>query len=177
MLLTGAIVSSCKSSKIDTGSSDLDGRRVTVPCSVRSDVNFFRARGLGESIDLATSNDKALAAAQSRISQLIQAKVQKVVEEYTQSISNGTNEALGKDFQSATRNSVNQLLSNTVIACEEIIQKSNGIYTTYMGIEINKEDLKNGLNQSMLGVAQKNAIQYDKARFYEKFDKQFSQNN
>lgn len=177
VVLAICLASGCASSKVKTGSSDLDGKIITIPCTVRSDVNFYRARGIGESIDLATSSDKALSASQSRIAQLIQAKVQKLVEDYTRSTSSGNQESLGKDFQQATRNKVNQALSNTIIACEQVVQKDNGIYTTYMGVEINKEDLKSSLNQSMMDVAQKRRIQYDSQQFFEKFDTEFNQEN
>lgn len=154
-------INACRSSK-----------NINIPCDENSDREYYRAMGIGESIDLSTSMKKSLIAAQTNVSLLIETRVQNLVETYTGSVSNGQQEALGKSFQEASRNSVDQMLRNTTISCKKTVQEKNGMYKTYTAVEISKSELKDELDKAILSETQKRNIEYDRDKFFQNFDNQ-----
>jgi len=146
----------------------------TQPCVKQTDKKFYRAMGEGSSIKRSMSYDKALNAAQTRVSRLITADIKGKIKDYSASIegnaSDAVKESYSSDFEQGFLTTVNQTLSNTVIHCQEAVQEKDGTYITYIGIELSKEELNEALNKQAMSISEQNDIRHDSDKFYETFN-------
>lgn len=144
------------------------------PCSVPSDKGYYRSFGDGSSIKRSISYDKALALAQSRVAQLIQTDVDGKWKLYQESVEEGAGgagkESASEDFQRGAQGVINQSLKNTVIHCDQAFQKKDGTYVTYIGVELDKEEVNKALNDVALDISKKREIRHNSEVFFETFN-------
>jgi len=151
-----------------------DEVEIKIPCQKegRSDKNFFRADNSATSSDMSLSREKALLAAKQKLSSLIQSQLKSVTDRYVNETEVGKNSSFEQKFENLTREVVNQKLNDINITCEKnTFDKTNNKYTTYIAVEISKEDLLKGVN-SGITKDEKLRVDYDKMKFEQIFNQE-----
>jgi len=164
--------SSCKGKK-NVGGSGKKPTEITIPCKDegRSDKNYFRADASATSQDMSLSREKALSAAKAKLAGLINTKIKSVTDRYVNETEVGQNSDFEQKFENLTREVVNQTLVDVAIICEKNYQEATGKYTTYVAIEVSKDAMLNGINNS-LTKDQKLRVDYDKMKFEQIFNEE-----
>ncbi|MBR2298579.1 MAG: LPP20 family lipoprotein [Bacteroidales bacterium] len=159
---------SCGAPKAVT--SDL--KEVSVPLSskeYRSDANFFRATGIGESPDLVTAKKIATLNARTEIASSIQSTIKAVSEQYLNQVTVGNKQEFAAKFEETSRQVVNQVLEGVVVKEEKVFQSKEGKYQYYINVEMSKEPVvKNTVDA--ISKDEKLALEFDKFQFQKTFD-------
>lgn len=135
----------------------------------QSNKEFFRSTQSGKSPDLSTSKKIALNNAKAEIAGLINTTVKTVTDNYTNQRSVTDAQDFENKFETMTREVVNQNLNDISIIGEKIFKQKNNTYEYWIVIEINKEAILNGINNS-ISKNQKLQIDYDKKKFEEVYN-------
>ena len=178
LLITAFAVSSCGGSKkVDKDTAERTGgfHELKLPCADKgkSDKKFFRASSVGHSRDLATSREKALLMTKQRLAALISSTLKSVTERYVNEMEAGDGNDFAQTFENLTRDVVKQKLTDVTITCEKTGQKDDGTYETYMALEVNKDDILNGISS---GVSRDKKMEtlYDKERFKKTYEEEMN---
>ncbi len=167
----GLFFSSCKSEK--KIAKENKEKLVTVFCAgpkYQTDNKTFRANAVGESIDQAISKKIALNNARTQLASEIKVTVQSALDNYAKQQVHNTNADLEKNFQSLSREIVNQELIGTRTICEKVTKAKKGKYKTYVAIELTSDKILKSLN-NRLSKDEKLKIDYDYEKFKKEFDK------
>lgn len=178
ILIAAAItisLQSCKPGQVS--SSNAYGQELEeTPCAKSSDTNYRRAYASGESPDREYSVDLARQAARDRLAQDIKTRVVNVMQKYREQASvDGAVQGFAQVNQDGSLQVVNEVLENLTVYCSRTFQKNTGIYTSFVGYEMSKSELKNGLDKFMQGESNKSGTAYRKDQFFNHFDAEFSQ--
>ncbi|MFO0322442.1 MAG: hypothetical protein ACK504_08440 [Bacteroidota bacterium] len=163
---------SCKSKKAVPIQKETAAVEISVPFSdkkYRSDEDFFRAKQLGKSPDLAASKKIALQNAKSELAGNIQTMIKKVTDQYTNQRTIGNAQEFENKFEELAREVTNQQLASVVILDEKIFKESDGAYTYWVAIEANKKEVFGTLDKKVSSNAALK-LDYDKQKFQEVFD-------
>lgn len=145
---------------------------VTVPFSdskYKSDKDFFRAKQMGKSPDLATSKKIALQNAKSELAGNINAIVKRVTDQYTNQLSVGDKQEFENKFEELSREVVVQILSDIRIIDEKIFKEADGKFTYWVAIETSKQPILDGVT-SKITKNEKLQLDYDKKKFEDVFN-------
>ncbi|HON19567.1 MAG TPA: hypothetical protein PK990_10445 [Salinivirgaceae bacterium] len=162
---------SCKPKVTNADGGDF--KEIKVPCQDegRSDAMNFRASGMGTSMNMATSKDKALLNAKTRLAGLIESTVKAVTEQYTNEIDVGDKKEFEQSFEQMVRDVTKRTLVEVAIICEKTGKNAKGEFETYIALEVTKDAIYNGVNKG-IGKDQKLQLKYDQMKFKEKFDEE-----
>ncbi|MDD2563783.1 MAG: hypothetical protein PHU27_06165 [Salinivirgaceae bacterium] len=154
---------------LDTG----DFKEVKIPCTEQgySDAMSFRASGSGTSTNMATSKDKALLSAKTRLAGLIESTIKAVTEQYTNEIDVGDKQEFEQSFEQMVRDVTKRTLVEVAITCEKSGTNSKNQWVTYLALEVSKDAIYNGVNNG-IKKDQKLQLKYDQMKFKEKFDEE-----
>ena len=133
---------SCKAKKVAAKPVYSDMKEVITPCSdteFRSDAKFFRATGVASSQDQSTSKRKALLDANTNLAASVNRTIKSVTDRYTTDRKIGAASDFSEKFDQLVRDVVNQQLSNVATACSKLFTKSDGLFWSYIAIEVPKE--------------------------------------
>lgn len=163
---------SCGGPKATTSTGG-EFKEIVVPCQDqgRSDATHFRAATLGNSMNIATSKDKALLNAKTRLAGLIESTIKSVTEQYTNEIDVGDRKEFEQSFEQMTRDITKQTLVEVTVLCEKTGKNAKGEFETYIAIEVSKDAIYNGVNKGV-SKDQKLQLKYDQMKFKEKFDEE-----
>lgn len=163
---------SCKSKKALPVQKETGAVEISVPFSgkeYRSDENYFRAKQLGKSPDLATAKKIAFQNARAEMAGNIQATIKRVTDQYTNQRTVGAAQEFENKFEELAREVVNMQLSNVKEIGEKIFKESDGSYTYWMAIEAGKKEVFDKMDQKISNDA-KLKLDYDKQKFQQIFD-------
>ncbi len=162
---------SCKP-KVTTADGG-DFKEIKVPCQDKgySDAMTFRAAAMGSSLNMATSKDKALLNAKTRLAGLIESTIKAVTEQYTNEIDVGDKKEFEQSFEQMVRDVTKRTLVEVAIICEKTGKNAKGEFETYLAIEVSKDAIYNGVNKG-ISKDQKLQLKYDQMKFKEKFDEE-----
>lgn len=135
----------------------------------QSDKDFFRAKQLGKSPDLATSKKIALQNAKSELASNVQSLIKTVTDQYTNQRTVGTAQDFENKFEELTREVVNQNLADVKIIGEKTFKETDGSYTYWIAVEMSKTSVLDGINNKISKDA-KLLLDYDKKKFEETFN-------
>lgn len=163
------LMSSCNSSKKVSKSDEFT--EIKIPCADkgRSSSKYFRASNVGISKDMATSREKALLLTKQRLASLINSRIKSVTERYVNDMDAGGASEFSQTFENMTKDVVNQQLTDVVITCEKVGKKNDGIYQTYVAIEVDKDAILNGVEKK-ISRDKKLEVMYDREKFRKNFD-------
>lgn len=137
-----------------------------------SNDEFFRANGLGESMDQATAKKKALSNARADLASAISTTIKGTIDNYVNSREMNNKEQVEERFEGLTREVINQDLNGTKTICQKAVKvNANGNYKYYVAIELSGADLLSKLNNRIANDDQLK-IDYDYEKFKETFDKE-----
>src|SRR5205823_2291361 len=134
-----------------------------------TDKENFRAKGSGNSPDLATSKAIALQNAKSEMAGLIQTTIKKVTDQYSNQRTIGNAQEFSNKFEQLAREVTNQQLTDVKILNEKIFKESNSTFTYWVAIEANKQGVWDGINKSV-SSNKKIEQDYDKKKFEDIFN-------
>ena len=162
--------SACRSQKPlqkETGSTELklplEGKEF------QSDKDFFRAKQMGKSPDLATSKKSALQNAKSELSGNIQATIKRVTDQYTNQRTVGNKQDFENKFEELSREVVNQKLTDVKIIAEKSFKETDGGYSYWVAVEVSKQSVLDGINNN-ISKNDKLQLDYDKKKFEDTFN-------
>jgi hypothetical protein len=162
----GAMSSSCSPKSVVSTSGE---KEVSVPCSdKRTDKDFFRGFGVGQSKDLNTARDKARMAANAELAGSITTIIKQVQERYVNDAGQKPSD-YSELFEGMTKQVVNQQLSNLSVACNTTTQTTDGMYKYYMAVEANKEEVYKALERGFEKEKKLETL-FNREKFRENFD-------
>lgn len=172
-LIVCSLLYSCGSSKkvsvVDTNREQV----VEVPCSeLRTDENFFRGFGIGQSKDLNTAREKARMNANAELASNISVFVKRVAEKYVNDAGQSPADYSGT-FESMTREVVSQQMSNIATACNKTTQTQDGMYKVYMAVEAPKGEVFEAMDRRAEGSKKLETL-FNREKFRKTFDEEMS---
>ena len=136
-----------------------------------SNKDFFRAQGIGESMDQSTARKKAYSNARAQMASSIQTIVKGTIDNYVNSREMNNKEQVETRYEGLTREVIDQKLQGVKTICEKVVKvTSTGNYKYYVAIELSGQDLISEMNQKISADDQLK-IDYD----YQKFKDTFNQ--
>ena len=174
MVLASITLTSCPSSialtKVD------DSREIKLPFSekeYKTNAEFLRARANGESRDLQGGEMIARHNAEAVLANTIGTAIKGVTEQYLQNTSDNNSNDFSKKFESTTRSITNEAISNIKIVDTKTLKKANGVYDTWMVIEVSKKSILAGTLKAMSNQ-KAFKLESDQAKFREIFEQEMS---
>ena len=174
MVLASITLTSCPSSialtKVD------DSREIKLPFSekeYKTNAEFLRARANGESRDLQGGEMIARHNAEAVLANAIGTAIKGVTEQYFQNTSDNNSNDFSKKFESTTRSITNEAISNIKIVDTKTLKKANGVYDTWMVIEVSKKSILAGTLKAMSNQ-KAFKLESDQAKFREIFEQEMS---
>ena len=174
MVLASITLVSCSSSialtKVD------DSREVKLPFSekeYKTNAEFLRARANGESRDLQGGEMIARHNAEAVLANTIGTAIKGVTEQYFQNTSDNNSNDFSNKFESTTRSITNEAISNIKIVDTKTLKKANGVYDTWMVIEVSKKSILAGTLKAMSNQ-KAFKLESDQAKFREIFEQEMS---
>jgi len=135
-----------------------------------STKDSFRSTATGESMDRETAKKKARSNASSELAKTISATLKIVGDNYVNSTEFNNKEEVTETFQELSRTVVDQQLSGAIEICEKLTQRPDGVYVSYVAIELSGSKIAESYNNS-LSQNEKLKADYN----YEKFKETFEQ--
>ncbi|GAB4201027.1 MAG: hypothetical protein Fur0023_04990 [Bacteroidia bacterium] len=177
LLLVPAIAASlmatgCKSKKGTPIQKETGAKEITLPFSskeYKTNEDFFRARNVGKSPDLATAKKIAMNNAKSELASNIQTTIKKVTDQYTNQRTVGNKQEFENKFEELSREVTNLTISNIVVKDEKVFKEEDGTYTYWVAIEADKKTIFDNIEQKISNDA-KLKLDYDKKKFEEIFN-------
>lgn len=177
LLLAPAIAASlaligCKSKKATPIQKETGAKEITLPFSSReykTDEDFFRARNVGKSPDLATAKKIALNNAKSELASNIQTTIKKVTDQYTNQRTVANKQEFENKFEELSREVTNLTIANIRVKDEKVFKEEDGSYTYWVAIEADKKTIFDNIEQKISNDA-KLKLDYDKKKFEEIFN-------
>ncbi|MDR0712184.1 MAG: hypothetical protein LBF67_07575, partial [Prevotellaceae bacterium] len=140
-----AICSSCGPKSVASAGGE---KVVSIPCDdKRTDKEYFRGLGIGQSKDLNTARDKARMAANAELAGSITTIIKQVQERYVNDAGQKPSD-YSELFEGLTKQVVNQQISNLSVACNTTTTTPDGMYKVYMAVEANKEEVYKALEKN-----------------------------
>ena len=173
-LLTLIMVFSCKTpQKLEKTTGAVE---ISVPFSeskYKTDKNFFRAKQVGKSMDLAAAKKIAIMNAKTELAGTINSTMKTVTDQYTNQRTVGNNEEFESKFEQLARDVVNENLSDVRIMDEKIFKETDNKYTYWVAIEMSKQEVLKSMNNK-ISKNKKLQLDYDKMKFEEVFNSEMT---
>lgn len=144
-----------------------------VPCTgpnFRTNGEYFRASADGLSMNMDIAKKMAYTNARAELATAIQAKVERVTDNYSSSHNFNGNEEAKKRFQDLPRIVVKQVVSGTRIICEKMKKTKEGKFHCYVAMELAGDEIANSMKDRISGD-DKLKIDFE----YEKFKKELKE--
>jgi hypothetical protein len=170
----GTSLTSCKG-KRKKATQEVVGTEIrSLPCQgprYTTDDKFFRASQIGTSSDISLAKEKALTLAKQVLAGSIQTQMRSVTDRYVNEREIGNRADFSQKFENLTREVIDQTLTDIRTACEQLTQIEDGRFRCFIALEINKQDLLNGINNR---ISRQELIQleYDKSQFERIFNEE-----
>lgn len=136
-----------------------------------TDKKTFRASATGESLDRETAKKKARSNAEQELARSLNATVKVVADNYVNSTEFNNKEEATETFQQLGRTVVDQELSGAVKICDQLTQKPDGRYVSYVAIELSGEELVSKYNET-LSKDERIKAEYNYQQFKEVFEQE-----
>ena len=118
----------------------------------------------------------AMMNAKSEIASLIRSNIRSLTDDYSVSRSVGNKEEFKSRFETITSESVNEMLSDIKVACQELaFDKNSGQYNTYIALSISKDQTAQQVMKK-LSSQEKKDLDLDYEKFRSLLDKDVPNN-
>lgn len=160
--LSASIIVSCSGSK-NLVPEDKATAVASYPCAEKgiSDAEFFRACADATSSNISLAREKAVAKAKSSLGKTIVDKVLVAAEQENVS----DKETFLKDIGVVSNKAIDIVLKDISPVCEKY-SETNGRYTAYIAVEINRQNVFAVLNELLIN----NIPNFNKERFLKKIN-------
>ncbi len=162
IVFSASIIVSCSASK-NLVPEDKATAVASYPCAEKgiSDAEFFRACADATSSNISLAREKAVAKAKSSLGKTIVDKVLVAVEQENVS----DKETFLKDIGVVSNKAIDIVLKDISPVCEKY-SETNGRYTAYIAVEINRQNVFAVLNELLIN----NIPNFNKERFLKKIN-------
>lgn len=153
-----------------------DSTEISIPFSGKQFENnkdFFRAKQVGESSDLATAKKIAEQNAKAEMAGNINAVIKRVTEQYTNQRSVGNAKDFENKFEEMSREVVRLDLKDVNIIGERLFKQKDGLYSYWIAIESSKEATLAGVYDGISKDAQLK-LDFDKYKFEKIFNEEMN---
>jgi len=155
----------CKSSKeISKVEDTIETEIPFTGKAYQTDKDYFRAKQVGESPDLAASKKIALQNAKTELAANIQSLIKSFTEQYVVQRQVMQNTDFGSKFENLAQEIVKQELKDVKIIGEKLYAKKDKSYQYWIAIEVFKETILNGIEETISRDA-KLSLDFDKTEF------------
>ena len=164
-------ISSCKTSKPTIGNVT-GATEINVPfleSKYKSDKDFFRAKQVGKSPDLAASKKIALQNAKGELATNINAIVKIVSDQYTNQRTVSNTQEFENKFEELARVVTEQTLTDVNVIGEKVFKELDGSYSYWVVIEASKQSILDGVSIK-ISKNDKLQLDYDKKKFEDIFN-------
>ncbi len=166
LVMAGATLSSCGPKSVAAAAGE---KEVSIPCDdKRSDKDYFRGMGIGQSKDLNTARDKARMAANAELAGSMSTLIKQVAERYVNDAGQKPSD-YSETFEAMTKQVVSQQINNVSVACNKTMQTQDGMYKVYMAVESNKEEVYKALEKSAEANKKLETL-FNREKFRQNFD-------
>jgi hypothetical protein len=151
-----------------------DEKLIEVHCSGDEFLNskdYFRATGVGESMDQMAAAKKARSNAQAELAKTLSSTMKVVGDNYVKSTEVNNKEELTETFEELARTVVNQELQGARKICEKFTKTKEGNYKCYLALELSGQELLAKYNSQLSSNAQIKA-DYNYENFKKTFDEE-----
>jgi hypothetical protein len=165
-------ITGCKSKKSTPVQKETGAVEISVPFSgkeFRSDENYFRAKQVGKSPDMAAAKKIAFQNARAEMAGNINATVKRVTDQYTNQRTVGNTQEFENKFEELSREVVNLEMANVKEIGEKIFKEPDGGYSYWIAIEAGKKEVFEKIDAKISSDA-KLKLDYDKQKFQQIFD-------
>jgi hypothetical protein len=173
--VTMIAIPSCKKNKDEVKTPDPKGEVVINEyCAgdkYKSTKDAFRSTATGESMDRETAKKKARSNAMSEMGKTISATMKIVGDNYVNSTEVNNKEEVTESFNEMARTVVDQELRGCMEICEQLTQRSDGTYVSYVALELSGNSIADAY-QNGLSKNDKLKADYNYEKFKETFDKE-----
>jgi hypothetical protein len=177
LLVAVFTLSQCKSKKDVVQAPPPGETRVEVLCSgprYFSDKDYFRANSVAESQNQTNSKRMALSNARAELASQLEVTIKSVIDNYVQDVTVGNRSEFTQRYEGLSREVVNQRLTGTRTICEELVRTTEGMYKTYIAIELSGEEIMNAMNQR-ISNDERLKVDYNYEKFKDTFNKEMEQ--
>lgn len=147
---------------------------VAIPFSGKqyeNNKNFFRAKQVGESTDLATAKKIAEQNAKAELAGNIESLIKRVTEQYTNQRSVTDKKDFENKFEEMSREVVRQDVRDVRVIGEKLYKQNDGLYSYWIAIESPKEATLAGVYEGISKDAQMQ-LDFDKHKFEKIFNEE-----
>lgn len=165
-------VAGCKGKKKTPIQKETGATEISVPFSskeYRSDADYFRAKQVGKSPDMATAKKIAFQNAKAEMAGNINSTIKRVTDQYTNQRTVGNTQEFENKFEELAREVVNMEMSNVKEIGEKIFKETDNSYSYWIAIEAGKKEVFDKLDARISSDA-KLKLDYDKQKFQQIFD-------
>ena len=138
-----------------------------------SDSKHFRSSATGESQDREIAKKKARSNAETRLAQTVSATVKAVTDNYVSSTEFNNREEATESFNQLARTVVDQELRGAIAICEKLTQRENGVYVSYVALELSGEKVASKYNEK-ISEDERIMAEYNYERFKETFQEEMN---
>lgn len=163
-------VSSCKGKKNAPPAGEVEVKMYCSGPDYWTNKKTFRANAVGESTDQATSMKKARANAKAQLAGDITTVLKGTTDNYVKSSEFNNKEEVLENFESLTREVINQELAGIKTICEKQTTLE-GKYKTYVAIELSTDNILKKYTERMT-KNESLKIDYNYEKFKETFEKE-----
>ena len=135
-----------------------------------SNKDFFRASGLGESIDQATAKKKAMNNARTDLAASLQVTINSVIDNYVNSREFNNKEEIEEKFEGLSREIVKQNMVGVNTICSQPVKVNDtGKFKYYVALELSGDEIVAAYHDR-ISKDERLRIDYDYEKFKETFD-------
>jgi hypothetical protein len=161
-------VSSCKSSAPSVASVQGE-KEVSIPCDdKKTDKDYFRGLGIGQSKDLNTAREKARMNANAEMAGSMTTVIKSVSERYVNDAGQVPSD-FSETFEGMTKQVINQQINNVSVACNKTTQTQDGMYKVYIAVEANKEEVLKAIERDAMANKKIETL-FNREKFRENFN-------
>lgn len=138
-----------------------------------SDSKHFRSTATGESQDREIAKKKARSTAESRLARTVSATIKAVTDNYVSSTEFNNREEATESFNELARTVVDQELRGAIVICEKLTQRENGVYVSYVALELSGEKFASKYNEK-ISEDERIMAEYNYEKFKETFQEEMN---
>ena len=138
-----------------------------------SDNKHFRSSATGESQDREIAKKKARSNAETRLAKTVSATVKAVTDNYVSSTEFNNREEATETFNELARTVVDQELRGAIAICEKLTQRENGVYVSYVALELSGEKVASKYNEK-ISEDERIMAEYNYEKFKETFQEEMN---
>ena len=169
-LIATVVFTACSSSK--KLEKVTKAQEITIPLSdskYKTDKDFFRAKQVGKSPDVATAKKIALLNAKAELAGNIKSLIKRVTDEYTNQRTVGNKQEFENKFEELTREVVDQTITDVKLIDEKILKEQDNSFSYWAAIEVPKQSVLDAVT-TKITKNEKLQLDYDKKKFEDIFN-------